>query len=151
MRRIVWAESKQREKCFVFFCFSLRRSIQFIRNYRSSTLLSIFRRSPDGSSFSPFATTATSANPSAPFPSMPYLKTSPYLLAVDPLHSMGYSAASKSFFFKYYFMEYLSFCFQHCKIKIENIFRKYSFQSSVFSLFKLEFSLRSKFQTKFHK
>lgn len=48
--------------------------------------------------FSSFAAAAASANTSSPFSSMPYLKSSPYLMAVDPLHSMGYSAASKLVF-----------------------------------------------------
>ncbi|XP_031628088.1 homeobox protein otx5-B-like [Contarinia nasturtii] len=51
--------------------------------------------SPDDLGFSTFAAAAAaSVNTTAPFSSMPYLKTSPYLMAVDPLHSMGYSAAT---------------------------------------------------------
>ncbi|XP_055303402.1 homeobox protein OTX2-like isoform X2 [Sitodiplosis mosellana] len=49
---------------------------------------------PDDLGFPSFAAAAAaSANTPAPFSSMPYLTTSPYLM-VDPLHSMGYSAAT---------------------------------------------------------
>lgn len=55
----------------------------------------IGRCTPDDLGFSSFAAAAVSANATAPFPNMPYLKTSPYLMAVDSFHSMGYSAASE--------------------------------------------------------
>ena len=74
-------------KPFHFFQFALRC-------FLSSDLFSCFSCPPDDLGFSSFAAAAASANPSTPFSSMPYLKTSPYLM-VDPLHSMGYSAASE--------------------------------------------------------
>lgn len=60
-------------------------------------LVGFSRCPPDDLGFSPFAAAAVSANTSTPFSSMPYLKTSPYLMGVDPLHSMGYSPACKLF------------------------------------------------------
>lgn len=61
------------------------------------SIICLFFRCPDELGFSSFAVAAAaaSANTTTPFSSMPYLKTSPYLMTVDPLHSMGYSATSK--------------------------------------------------------
>lgn len=76
-----------------------------------SIIMYISRCSPEELGFSAFAAGAASANPTTPFSSMPYLKSSPYLMAVDPLHSMGYSTASEFFFVFYWiFIVIFNFC-----------------------------------------
>lgn len=63
--------------------------------------VSIYRCPSDDLGFSSFA---AAANASTPFSSMPYLKTSPYLMTVDPLHSMGYGSSRKFIHFIIFFI-----------------------------------------------
>lgn len=75
------------------------RKIKKLKNWFSWLFHFLFRCQPEDLSFSPFAAAAAaSATGQTSFPSMPYLKTSPYLMTVDTLHSMGYQTNGKKVF-----------------------------------------------------